>query len=49
MVRARELFHVAGDNTEEEQALDDTMYALQMLCETHRKLAAALPHRGEAA
>jgi hypothetical protein len=49
VVRARELFHVAGDNIEEEQALDDTMYALHMLCETHRKLAAALPHRCEAA
>ena len=49
VVRARELFHMAGDNIEEEQALDDTMYALHMLCETHRKLAAALPHRGEAA
>ena len=39
VVRARELFHMAGDNIEEEQALDDTMYALRMLCETHRKLA----------
>jgi hypothetical protein len=37
--RARELFHMAGDNIEEEQALDDTMYALHTLCETHRKLA----------
>src|SRR6266481_1965112 len=27
-LRARELFHLAGDNIEEEQALDDTMYAL---------------------
>jgi hypothetical protein len=27
-LRARELFHIAGDNIEEEQALDDTMYAL---------------------
>jgi hypothetical protein len=29
VVRARELFHMAGDNIEEEQALDDTMYALR--------------------
>jgi len=27
-LRARELFHIAGDNIEEEQALDDTMYGL---------------------
>ena len=26
--RARELFHAAGDNIEEEQAVDDAMYAL---------------------
>ena len=31
VVRARELFHMAGDNIEEEQALDDTMYALHAL------------------
>jgi hypothetical protein len=30
-LRARELFHIAGDNIEEEQALDDTMYALHAL------------------
>ena len=30
-LRARELFHTAGDNIEEEQALDDTMYALHAL------------------
>jgi hypothetical protein len=29
VVRARELFHAAGDNIEEEQAVDDAMYALQ--------------------
>jgi hypothetical protein len=29
MQRARELFHKGGDNIEEEQALDDAMYALQ--------------------
>jgi hypothetical protein len=32
------LFHIAGDNIEEEEALDDTMYALHALG-THRKLA----------
>jgi len=34
VVRARELFHIAGDNIEEEQALDDTMYALHALRNT---------------
>jgi hypothetical protein len=34
VVRARELFHMAGDNIEEEQALDDTMYALHALRNT---------------
>ena len=34
VVRARELFHTAGDNIEEEQALDDTMYALHALRNT---------------
>ena len=33
-LRARELFHTAGDNIEEEQALDDTMYALRALRNT---------------
>ena len=28
---ARELFHAAGDNIEEEQAVDDAMYALHAL------------------
>jgi hypothetical protein len=31
VIRARELFHSAGDNIEEEQALDDAMYALNAL------------------
>ena len=48
VVRSRELFHIAGDNLEEEQALDDTMYALRALQNTsqtdHR-----IPHRSEAA
>jgi hypothetical protein len=29
--RARELFHSAGDNIEEEQAVNDAMYALNAL------------------
>jgi hypothetical protein len=28
VTRARELFHAPGDNIEEEQAVDDAMYAL---------------------
>ena len=31
VTRARELFHAAGDNIEEEQAVDDAMYALRAL------------------
>jgi hypothetical protein len=31
VLRARELFHVAGDNIEEGEALDDAMYALHAL------------------
>ena len=34
VVRARELFQAAGDNIEEEQAVDDAMYALHALCST---------------
>jgi hypothetical protein len=33
VTRARELFHSAGDNIEEEQAVDDAMYALHALTE----------------
>ncbi len=40
VVRARELFRIAGNNIEEEQALDETMYALHALRNT-RKLAIA--------
>jgi len=47
-LRARELFHGAGDNFEEGEALDDAMYALHALHNTlqtnHRML-----HRREAA
>jgi hypothetical protein len=31
VTRARELFHSAGDNIEDEQAVDDAMYALHAL------------------
>jgi hypothetical protein len=31
VIRARELFHSAGDNIEEEQAVDDAMYSLHAL------------------
>jgi hypothetical protein len=31
VTRARELFHSAGDNIEEEQAIDDSMYPLHAL------------------
>jgi hypothetical protein len=31
VTRARELLHSAGDNIEEEQAVDDAMYALHAL------------------
>ena len=46
-LRARELFHVGGDNIEEGEALDDAMYALHAMQSTlqanHR-----VPHRREA-
>jgi len=34
VIRARELFQSAGDNIEEEQAMDDAMYALHALRST---------------
>jgi len=48
VVRARELFHIAGDNIEEEQVLDDTMYALHALRNTSQT-SHCIPHRREAA
>lgn len=36
IVRARELFHDPGDNIEEEEALDDAMYALRALRNVHQ-------------
>ncbi|MGA7928160.1 MAG: hypothetical protein WCA20_19495 [Candidatus Sulfotelmatobacter sp.] len=47
-LRARELFHIAGDNIEEEQALDDTMYALRALRHTSQT-SHRISHRREAA
>jgi hypothetical protein len=47
-LRARELFHVAGDNSEEGEALDDAMYALRALRNTSQT-SHRLPHRSEAA
>jgi hypothetical protein len=47
-LRARELFHIAGDNIEEEQALDDTMYALHALRNTSQT-SHCIPHCSEAA
>ncbi len=47
-LRARELFHIAGDNIEEEQALDDAMYALRALRNTSQT-SHPIPHRSEAA
>jgi len=47
-LRARELFHIAGDNIEEEQALNDTMYALHALRNTSQTTH-CIPHRSEAA
>jgi hypothetical protein len=34
VLRARELFYAPGDNIEEEQAVDDAMYALRALRNT---------------
>ena len=46
VVRARELFGSKEDNIEEEQALDDAMYALNALRNawTHRRKAASVTH-----
>ena len=48
VARARKLFHIAGDNIEEEQALDYSMYALHALRNTSRT-SHCIPHRSEAA
>ena len=47
-LRARELFRIAGDNIEEEQALDDAMYALHALRNTSQT-SHRMPHRSQAA
>jgi hypothetical protein len=46
-LRARELFHIAGDNIEEGEALDDAMYALHALGNTWQTSRGML-HRSEA-
>ena len=48
VLRARELFHVAGDNVEEGEALDDAMYALHALLNTSQPNR-CMAHRSEAA
>jgi len=48
VVRARELFHMPGDNVDEAQALDDTMYALHALRKTS-ETSHRITHRSEAA
>ncbi|MGA8504143.1 MAG: hypothetical protein WB762_00900 [Candidatus Sulfotelmatobacter sp.] len=48
VVRARELFYIAGDHIEEEQALDDTMYALHAL-RNKSQASHRIRHRREAA
>lgn len=47
-LRARDLFHMAGDNIEEGEALDDTMYALHALRNTSQTHNNTL-HRSEPA
>jgi hypothetical protein len=47
-LRARELFHAAGDNIEEGEALDDAMYALHALQNTSQT-DRCMAYRSEAA
>ena len=47
-LRARDLFHVAGDNIEEGEALDDAMYALHAL-RNRPQTNRGMLHRREAA
>ncbi len=47
-LRARELFHAAGDNIEEGEALDDAMYALHAL-RNRPQTNGRVPYRSEAA
>src|SRR2546426_10222319 len=46
-LRARELFHMAGDNIEEVEALDDAMYALHALQNTSQTNH-PMPHGSQA-
>lgn len=48
VLRARELFHISGDHIEEEEALDNAMYALHALRSTYR-CSKEVPPRSDAA
>jgi hypothetical protein len=48
VLRSRELFHLAGDHSEEEHALDDALYALRALRNTYQCPRPALPGRAAA-
>lgn len=48
VVRARELFNAPGDNIEEEEALDDAMYALHALRNARRSPPPVPDHRAAA-
>lgn len=47
--RARELFHEAGDNIEEKEALDDAIYSLNALRSVYRGGQGLIQSRAEAA
>ncbi|PYX84389.1 MAG: hypothetical protein DMG68_20935 [Acidobacteria bacterium] len=49
VVRARELFHISGDHIEEEEALDNAMYALRALRNTYHCAKEDPPARSDAA
>jgi len=49
IVRARELFQSPGDNIEEEEALDDAMYALRALRSTYQRTGLIAEPRSAAA
>lgn len=49
VLRARELFQISGDHIEEEEALDNAMYALQALRNSYHCSREAPPARSDAA
>lgn len=49
VLRARELFQTSGDHIEEEEALDNAMYALRALRNTYRCAKEVPPARSDAA